>query len=289
MLTPEQLEMRKHGIGGSEIAAILGESRFATPFDVWLSKTQGWVQPETEDMKRGTFLEDGIARWYADRFGITEPMHEPGTIQHPRRPIAICTPDRTCGAVGSGRLVSIKVPRRKGESWGEPGTDNVDPGYLLQLQWEWAICDAIAPGALGEEMHLAALVDGDLCVYVTRADRELQGWLLDTAEEWWARHVVGGEQPSLDGSSQAREWLKKFKDKGLSREATPHEVRLCVELQMWEQQAKAAEQEAEDRRNALKLSMGETSEIIAPSGAVRWRVTAKGHRVFKPKWTKEKS
>ena len=261
---------------------------------MWLSKTQGWTIAETEDLKRGTFLEDGIARWYADRFGLVEhnggpALFEPGTIRHPRRPIALCTPDRTCGPIGSGRILSIKAPRRGGDLWGEPGTDNVPGEYLLQLQWEWAICDAVAPKTLGDEMHLAALIDGELVVYITRADRELQGWLLDTAEEWWARHVVGGEQPSLDGSSQAREWLKKFKDKGLSREATPHEVRLCVELQMWEGQAKAAEQEAEDRRNALKLSMGETSEIIAPSGAVRWRVTTKGHRVFKPKWTKEKS
>lgn len=288
MLTAEQLETRKTGIGGSEIAAVLGESRFASPFDVWLSKTQGWVLEETEDMRRGSFLEDGIGRWYADRFGVAaERFQSSGTIRHKARPVALCTPDRIVVQPERDRLVSIKAPRRGGDLWGEPGTDAVPPEYLLQLQWEHAIYSSAGIRA-DEEMHLAALVDGDLAVYITRADLELQSWMLDYAEQWWARHVVGGEQPSLDGSSQAKEWLRrKFKDEGEKRPATPAEVRLCVELQMFEEQAAFYESEAEDRRNALRLSMGAAQEIQAPNGVVRWKADKNGKRSFKPKWNQK--
>lgn len=286
MLTDAQLAARKHGIGGSEIAAILGESRFATPFDVWLAKTKDWAVPASEDMLRGSFLESGIANWYTHRFGYTAAdLVEPGTLRHVDHAIALCTPDRL---VRKTRLLSIKAPRRGGDLWGEPGTDNVPCEYLLQLQWEHAICSSLGP--VDDEMHLAALLDGDLAVYITHADRELQAWMLDAAREWWLRHVIAGEQPSLDGSSQAREWLKKKfpKDAGETRPARPHEIRLCVELQMAEAEAKRWESACETLRNEIKLSMGTASSIESTNGVVNWRANVKGIRSFKPRWTKEK-
>jgi len=289
MLTAEQLEVRKAGVGGSEIAAVLGESRFATPFDVWLSKTQGWRTEETEDMRRGSFLEDGIARWYASRYGIEGQLTEPGTLTHATRSVALCTPDRVVGGLAR-RLVSIKAPRRGGDLWGEPGTNQVPPEYLLQLQWEHAICSS--HGALADEMHLAALVDGDLAVYITQADRELQEWMLDYAEQWWARHVVGGEQPSMDGSGAAHAWLKRKFPLNAEpvRPATPHEVRLMVELELAAREAKTWAAETDTLEAELKLSIGAASGIEAPNGFATWKADKNGKRSFRTKWTnKEKS
>lgn len=287
MLTEAQLLMRKTGIGGSEVAAILGESRFATPFDVWLAKTKDWTIPMTADLERGSFLEGGIADWYGHRFGYSAAdMTEPGTLRHVDHAIALCTPDRI---VRKTRLLSIKAPRRGGDLWGEPGTDNVPPEYLLQLQWEHAICSSL--GTLDDEMHLAALIDGDLCVYITRADKELQGWMLEAAREWWLRHVMAGEQPSLDGSNQAREWLKKKfpKDSAPLRQATAWEDLRMLALRDAEAEATKWEEEAETIRNELKSSMGEATGIESPAGIIRWKSNKLGIRSFKPKWTKEKS
>lgn len=285
-LTPEQLEARRKGIGGSEIAAVLGESRFATPFDVWLSKTQGWVQPETEDMRRGTFLEAGIADWYAHRYDLAGQLDERGTITHATQPIAMCTPDRIVGGLAR-RLVSIKAPRRKSDEWGEPGTDAVPPAYALQLQWEHLVLGSY--GALSDEMHLAALLDGDLAVYVIRADVELQKWMLEYAVNWWARHVVTGVAPPMDGSSQAGAWLKsKFpRDAGVKREATAHEVSRMVELEYAERRADDAASEVETLKSELKLSMGDATCITAPCGVVTWKADKNGKRSFKTNWRKE--
>lgn len=286
-LTPEQLEMRRTGIGGSEIAALLGESRFASEFDVWLAKTQGWHIEESEDMKRGTFLEDGIARWYADRFGI-EPwrVQQPGTIRHKSVPVALCTPDRLIVGPETDRLLSIKAPRRKTDAWGEPGTDIVPGEYLLQLQWEHAVY-----GYAGVEMHLAALLDGELCVYVVQADLELQKWLLDYAQQWWARHVVGGKQPSLDGSAQAKAWLKsRFpKDDESERDAAPSEISLMVQLELAESDLTAADQHFDDLANQLRQSMGSTARLNGPNGYVTWKTDKRSNKAFRTKWTnKEK-
>jgi putative phage-type endonuclease len=289
VLTEAQQRMRKTGIGGSEIAAVLGESRFATPFDVWLAKTQGWVIEETEDMRRGSFLEDGLARWYAHRMGVPEKSMVVGeTLRHRDRKVALCTPDRFVRPDSHHyKLVSIKCPRRKTDLWGAPSTDNVPPEYLLQLQWEHAICRSTMP--VLPEMELAAFLDGDLVVYRTEADEELQAWMLDYAETWWERHVMREEPPPLDGSTQAREWLKrKFPtSEAQPRETTPHEVRLCVELEVAEAEATRWESEAETIRNGLKLSMGPAQGLQAPNGSINWKANTKGIRSFKPKWNKK--
>lgn len=284
MLTDEQLAMRRTGIGGSEIAAVLGESRFAAPFDVWLSKTQGWRQEETEDMRRGSFLENGIARWYAHRMGVKESELDVwGTIRHAEHSFALCTPDRSLLLPVAERLVSIKAPRRS-LGWGEEGTDQVPTEYVLQLQWEHAVCSS--HGALSEVMHLAALLDGDLRVYEIRADEELQAWMLDYAGRWWARHVVGGEAPPLDGSSQAKAWLRsRFpQDSGVTRAATPHEVRLMLELEMAEQASETAAAEREAIANQLRLSMGDASRLDGPNGSVAWKTDKRGNKAFRTKW-----
>lgn len=291
MLTTEQKAMRRTGIGGSEIAAIMGESRFAAPFDVWLAKLHGWEQPETEDMLRGSFLEDGIARWYAHRFGHEESrLQHCTTLRHRVHEWALCTSDRLVTApTGRERILSIKAPRRGGDDWGQPGTDDVPGEYLLQLQWEWAI-HASHGLQLDEMMDLAAIVDGDLAIYPVRADLELQAWLLEDAGKWWQRHVVEEVAPSLDGSSQAREWLKRrfLRDNGKERDATPHEIRLLIELQLAEREADVWAGEVETLQNEIKLSMGEATRLLGTNGSISWKANKLGVRSFKPKWTKEK-
>lgn len=289
MLTPEQLELRKTGIGGSEIGAVLGESPFASPFDVWLAKTQGWTVPETEDMRRGTYLEDGIGRWYQQRYaGEVTGLVEPSTIRHATVPVALCTPDRIAETDEGGRLVSIKSPRRKGDHWGEPGTSQVPPGYALQLQWEHAIVSSHGP--ISPVMHLAALLDGDLCVYVIVADAELQAWMLESAQAWWARHVVGGVAPSMDGSGSASAWLKRRfpRDESPMRPASPWEDLRMLALRDAEAEHGRWADEVDTMQSELKQSIGVASGIESPAGRVTWKADRNGKRSFKTKWTKEK-
>lgn len=300
-LTPEQKALRRTGIGGSEVSAILGESRFASPFDVWLRKTQGWEQASSPDLQRGTFLESGIGRWYADRFNTNVDMNDE-TIRHARNPIALCTPDMwapsgfvsnlVAGEVveqsTSSRLVSIKSPRRGGPEWGDDGSSKVPTEYALQLQWEHMV--ASSHWDIDDEMHLAALIDGDLCVCVIRADRELQADMLEFATKWWERHVVRGEQPSLDGSSQAKQWLRnKFpQDSGVRRDAVGSEIRLMVELELAEEEKRRAHQRFDDVANQLRLSMMDAYRLDGPNGHVTWKTDARGNKAFRTRWTKEK-
>jgi hypothetical protein len=56
----EWLAKRRAGIGGSEVAAILGEHPFLGAWDVWLSKVEGYERPASPLMEQGQFIEAGV-------------------------------------------------------------------------------------------------------------------------------------------------------------------------------------------------------------------------------------
>ena len=74
MLTQEQLAARKAGLGGSDVATILGLNPYKTPYQLWLEKT-GRVEPDDLSdnfaVKRGNDMEALVAKWFSDETGET--------------------------------------------------------------------------------------------------------------------------------------------------------------------------------------------------------------------------
>ena len=65
------LELRRQGIGGSDISAILGLNKYRSPLDVYQDKLG--LAPEVEEneaMYFGTLLEDIVAKEFAERTGM---------------------------------------------------------------------------------------------------------------------------------------------------------------------------------------------------------------------------
>lgn len=202
-LTDEQLRIRRTGITGTDLPAILGLSAFSTSFDVWLDKA-GKAEPKevTEDMERGTFLEDGARQWYAHRTGALK-VEQPGTVVSRRNPLVIATPDGVAHFRDSVRALEIKMPSNS-FGWGEPGTDAVPDYCLPQCLWELAALDM-------ERVDVFAVLDGKPRLYHVTRDVELEGLLMEEAERFWRDHVVTGKPPEVtarDVPSVSR-WLKR--------------------------------------------------------------------------------
>ena len=65
------LEIRQQGIGGSDIAAILGLNKYRTALDVYQDKLGIAAEiEENEAMHFGTLLEDVVAQEFAERVGL---------------------------------------------------------------------------------------------------------------------------------------------------------------------------------------------------------------------------
>ena len=69
----EWLERRRSGIGGSDVAPILGMSKWRTAYDVWLSKTAETPEEDrtTMPMLLGNVLEPEVLRLYEQQTGVS--------------------------------------------------------------------------------------------------------------------------------------------------------------------------------------------------------------------------
>lgn len=277
-LTPEQLELRKKGIGGSEIAAICGLNKYMGPVDVWRAKCDPtYVVSISAPMERGVYLEDGIANWYAARTGAK--LHRTGTLVHPSISLVRCTPDRIAEFPESSVDVSIKSPGPfTQDEWGEPGTDQVPEAYFVQVQWELIILEALYDI---RRAHVVAPLDNDLDVYNVLADADTQGHLIEEAQRFWRDHVVTQTPPPVDGFAGSTEWVKSRFPRNTDgmAQATVEANELMGRLQAVRDLKRAAKTEEESITNRLKELCGFHEGIAGDGWHITWRNVRPGYAV----------
>ena len=220
MLTEGQLERRKSGLGGSDIAAILGISPWATPIDVWMEKTEK-VAPrvvKSEAMLWGTVLEPVILSEYARRMevGLYAIPEEDTPVRHPERSWQCGTPDSLIipGWLNPepadselepgdsepmpyadvlkealGGLECKAVGMRKSREWGDSGTDEVPRYYRVQSEWYRSIFGFPV-------WEMVVLIGGqDFRVYTLPKSERLENHMLEKAERFWTHNVQGDNPP----------------------------------------------------------------------------------------------
>lgn len=141
-LSPEQQEIRKKGVGGSEMGAILGLSPFVT-FDQVLAQKRGEAEPFVGNRytKAGDLLEDDTAELYRRQVPMVAMATHGATIVHSEAPM-VCTPDRivvdliTWGVWGWEGKSTSYTQRSK---WGETGSLKVPRHYAVQVHHYMAV------------------------------------------------------------------------------------------------------------------------------------------------------
>lgn len=163
--SPEWHAARAHGIGGSEVAAVLGLSPFESRFSLWHRK-KGLATPVAQNdvMYWGTRLEDVIRGEFNLRHaGELPPALTVGTWRHAARPWQIANPD---GKLGD-ELYEGKTAYND-EGWGEEGTEEIPVYYRTQCLWYLDV--------FGLNLcHVAVLISGSDYreYYVERANDEM--------------------------------------------------------------------------------------------------------------------
>lgn len=191
---PAWLDWRRGGIGGSDIGALLGLSRWASPWSLWADKVGlTGEQDENDEMVGGRWLELAVGPWFTDRTGLHL------TFQQARctsgdRPWMRCTLDGAAAdhpnlddlAAALG-VVQIKTGER-GADW-----DEVPAVYQAQCQWEMAVT------GLGHAW-LPMLHGRRLQVYEVPRDQADIDFMVERAEQFWTDHVLAQVPPPSDGS-----------------------------------------------------------------------------------------
>lgn len=207
--SPEWHEARAHGIGGSEIAAVLGLSRWESRFSLWHRKA-GTVPPQEEnpEMEAGKRLEPAILQKFLDDHPEFSAMIG-GTYCHAERPWQIANPDLLlapkcgcdliceCEEAAATALLEAKFALYD-DDWGEPGTDEIPPYYLAQTRW---YLDVFGLDTCYVEVFIGS--SAEFRTYVVRADADDQAFLRDAAREF-LDSLPGGPaeaRPDIDAHS----------------------------------------------------------------------------------------
>lgn len=218
----EWLKLRRHGIGGSDVAAILGLSKWKTPLDVYKDKIgEGPEDADNASMEWGRRLEPVIREAYADHVGLKVDKPEL-MFARPGFPFMLADLD---GLRQDGRLVEIKTART-GADWGEEGTDEIPEYYLTQVQHYMAVMGAQA-------CDVAVLIGAsDFRIYTVYRDDELIEMLTNEEAKFWNEHVVPRIAPAPRSLTEvAQAFPKSSPLKVTADDATEAALRELVEVE----------------------------------------------------------
>lgn len=271
MTRGEWLAQRKTGIGGSDAAAVLGLSKWATPLQVYLDK----ISNETNDfdspsMKWGRILEPVIRQEYADHTGqeILKPQYE--LIRHQQCPFILASLD---GFTADNRVVEIKTSKYD-RDWGEEGTDQVPQEYLIQVQHYMAVTGF-------QIADIAVLIGGsDFRIYTVGADPELHLMMFEAYGAFWRRVTM--QLPPEPTCESDMALYFKAKKKGVT--TTDDVTKLVGQLKLVKKQIEGLEARESELKCQIMAYMGEHDTLldVSEKPLVTWK-EAKGRNTFDAK------
>jgi putative phage-type endonuclease len=276
---PSDPEVRRSGYGGSDVAKVLGLSRFGGPMDVYLEKT-GQSAPliETPVMRWGKLLEDPIAREYALQTG-RKVRRVNGTLRHPQFPFLMAHLDRTAHKKGERpRVLEAKTAGQfQAADFGEPGTDEVPDDYLVQVLWYLLLTGY-------DVADLAVLIAGQkFAIYTIPRDEVLIGEMRAEIVRFHTEHVLPRNPPDLDGSQASSDYLSaRFKDTGTVIEMTEEIKLLAMAYESNRLSIKAAEQQKDILANHLRAKLGDAAKAEGDGIRVTWAEVASPARTDWP-------
>lgn len=191
---------RTQGLGGSEVAAVLGMHPYLSAYDVWLSKVgRGRDKRDRWAMRRGRYFEPALAQWWSDQTGLS--TRSTGTWSRCDAPWMMVNPDRL---TSDGYGLELKMPA---SIWSAQWRAQEPPMYAV-VQALWGCMVTGLPG-----WYLAADINqghsADLPVWHLDAQEwaERTAYWADVADWWWHRYVVADRRPPVDGSEATAEAL----------------------------------------------------------------------------------
>lgn len=258
----EWLAERKSGIGGSDAAAILGLSPWATPVQVWLDKTgRAADREETEAMRIGTELEDFVARRY---------MAETGrTVQRYNRMV-----HRGCLLGNFDRLV-VPEGEKVASHMGDVRTDTVLECKTSSREWDGEVplyYQTQVQHYMGLESRLvhadvACLFLGRKHFEVFRVERddEVIKAMQERLTAWWDEYVAGDKMPPPANEADCKLlWARS--NPGKTVEATDEIAAKLLKYADAKATEKAAKEIATGLQSAICAAMGDAEVLVGPDG-----------------------
>jgi putative phage-type endonuclease len=234
----EWLDLRKTGIGGSEVATICGFNKWTSPYTLWCQKT-GKASGEidvNESMEWGNLLEPVIIDKFESNHPELKIHRRVGTWAHPDRAYQITNPDALF-ETESGELGVLEI---KTAMYEDDWKDGVPRYYETQVQWYMQTFNI-------KKAWVAVLFHGNKYrEYELDANEFSQEAALEQVEKF-LELIKTNTEPDFDGSKSTLETLR-----------TQHpEIETDLEVELGDLgvhyfNAQSKAEEATNEANALK-------------------------------------
>jgi putative phage-type endonuclease len=270
-------------IGGSDIGAILGLSRFRSPLEVWMEKTgKETKQLDSLPLRFGSFAEEFVASEYARATGF-KLIHDESIYVHPEHAFMCAHVDRFVLEGGAANSTPTSTPTRILEcktahpfssgDWGEAGSDEVPMSYLCQCIWYMAITSI-------NQVDLAVLFgNSDFRIYTMNRDLGLENTVLEKASLFWNDYVLKDIPPPAQSEADCQTLFCKG-DPNKSLEARSETLELSRRLVLLNSEISTREEAISTIKQAIMSQMGE-AETLTYQGRVlvTWKAPKPSYRL----------
>lgn len=264
---------RNNFIGGSDIAAVMGMSRWKTPLKLWTEKTLKLPPQDlsnNEAVEMGTKLEQFVADLFSEKTGKNV-RRAPKEYRHPSYPYMVAHIDRL--VTGTDELLECKTCSIfKKDEW---ENDDIPQEYILQLMWYL--------GITGRKVgHIAVLIGGQSFKYKKiKFDEELFDQMVEAAKEFW-EHVQNDTPPKImtNDDETLKELYGEHNDFMIELfpedEKTTEAVMLFDEKIAYLQEIKAHIKSLQDEKKEIETSIKDVIKdnlgIKTPKYIITWKL-----------------
>lgn len=257
------LAERRKGIGGSDVAAIMGLSAYSTPYQVWLEKTRG-IHEDISDKPSviwGNILEPVVGEHYMDCHPDRHVRRVNAIARSVERPWAQASLDYEVHdpELGWGVLEIKTAGWRREQDW----EDGVPVYYQTQVAHYLSVTGR--PFA-----DVAVLIAGqDYREYRVMRDEEDVAAVEAAVDEFWHEYVEDGIAPeaeALDGAAVFAAHSAPGCDY-LESESNPS---LLIRWLLAKEELDRAKSEYERLTAELKELVGDARGIDCPDGRLTW-------------------
>lgn len=260
----EWLAVRRTGITGTDIAAIMGQSTYASPLSVYLDKVdQPGPDKGNEAMWLGTELEDPIAKLWQKRTGAKIKKVN-AVLQHPKYPWMLGNLDRHIIMPREGILEVKLVGPGNIRKW-EGGV--IPPNFYCQVMWYMAVT------GLPYAMIVGLLGGVELVERPLEYDKDVGEALIETAHNFWHNNVLLGVPPAIDGSEATTDAINRmFASRQPVMIQVPEAYGWIQQYHLADENVKLWEGRLDEAKNNIRFLMGN-----AETGTCgEYRITCKG-------------
>lgn len=259
------LKERQKGIGGSDVGAIMGVSRWKSPFEVYMDKTEEITEVKEvgEASYFGNTLEEVVAREFSLRTG-KKVRKDNRQLVHKTHEFMMGNIDRRI--VGENSLLECVTVNAFGAKEWE--AEEIPPSFILQCQHYMEVIGA-------DNCYIAALIGGQRFVHKEiKRDEELISMIVEAEKDFWINHVEKRIPPKLDGSEAASKYLSKtFRnfDKALEVNLKAEYKDKINEYLNIKNQIKVLDEALKVIENNLKNELGNAEKGIVEMFQVVWK------------------